>query len=221
MAASLATAESGGVETGPELRVTERFSCDVAASCQPPADWKRGGQKWSARVRDVSSGGLCLLLKRRFERGAGLAIELPGSDPDSPSILLARVVHVEAESGGKWALGCQFISPLSDEELEALTRSVQKTPPAETASVHVASVADVHFRGTLPDGGVVHRRIRKLNRNGQWPLAPGRTIALRFYGPSGRSTAKVRVDACRPAGRSWVLEATFIEAPPAGFERPR
>ena len=88
MTGSLAAAESGTRPAQGEFRVSERFVCDVPASCQPPSDWKRGGQKWLARVRDVSNGGLCLVLGRRFERGAGLAIELPGADPDSPSTLL-------------------------------------------------------------------------------------------------------------------------------------
>ena len=204
-----AAAESGRAPVGAELRVSERFPCDVPATCQPPSDWKRGGQKWVARVRDVSTGGLCLVLGRRFERGAGLAIELPGADPDSQSTLLVRVMRVQAEEGGAWALGCAFISPLSDEELEALARTAAPEAPA---------VAHVHFRGTLPGGGLVERRIRQLNRDGQWPLAPGRRIGLRFRdGPGAGTTAKVRVDACRPAGAGWVLECTFVGAPPAGL----
>ncbi len=209
MTGSLAAAESGNAPAQGEFRVSERFVCDVPASCQPPSDWKRGGQKWLARVRDVSNGGLCLVLGRRFERGAGLAIELPGADPDSPSTLLARVMNIRPE-GGAWALGCAFISPLSDEELEALTRSAA----SDDAAPAEASIADVHFRGTLPGGGVVERRIRKLNTGGQWPLAPGRRIGLRF--PDG-PTLKVQVDACRSTDGRWVLECTFIGAPPAGL----
>ena len=79
--------------------------------------------KWEASVRNVSSGGLRLVLARRFEPGAALAVELPGADDDdSSSTLLARVVHVRPHHGGSWALGCSFVSPLSDEEIHALTR---------------------------------------------------------------------------------------------------
>src|SRR5438309_11799628 len=102
MTGPLAVAEGGRTPTRGELRVSARFECDVPASCQPPSDWKRGGQKWTARVRDVSASGLCLVLGRRFERGAGLAIELPGADPNSPSILLARVKNVRPEGSGRW-----------------------------------------------------------------------------------------------------------------------
>ena len=71
--------------------------------------------------------------------------------------------------GGAWALGCAFISPLSDEELEALTRSAafDEAAPAET------SIADVHFRGTLPGGEVVQRRILKLNHRRSMAAAAG------------------------------------------------
>ena len=149
MTASLAAADSGQAPAQGEFRVSERISCDVPASCQPPSDWKRGGQKWLARVRDVSSGGLCLVLSRRFERGAGLAIELPGADPDSPSTLLARVMNVRAEGGGAWALGCAFVSPLSDEELQALT---QTAAPDAAPDVKAAALTDVHFRGDAARG---------------------------------------------------------------------
>ena len=199
MSGTLEVAGPNRGAAGVELRVSERFECDVPASCQPPSDWKRGGQKWTARVRDVSAGGLRLILGRRFERGAGLAIELPGPDADSPSILLARVMNVRPESNGTWALGCAFVSPLSDEELQALTRS--------------SAVAEVFFRGRLASGAVVERRIRRLNWHGDWPLPAGRTIGLRL----GGSVARVRVDACRPAGAGWLLECTLLETPPAGL----
>ena len=185
----------------------------MPASCQPPSDWKRGGQKWLARVRNVSTSGLCLVLNRRLERGAGLAIELPGTDSDSPSTLLVRVMNIRAEGAGAWILGCAFVSPLSDEELQALTQ------PPEAEVAEAPFVADVHFRGKLPGGGIVERRIRNLNLNGPWPLATGRRIGLRFHdGADGGTTVRVRVDACRSASGGWVLECTFVGAPPANLK---
>jgi hypothetical protein len=156
----------------------------------------------------VSAGGLCLVLNRRFERGAGLAIELPGTDPESPSTLLARVMNVRADGPGAWVLGCAFVSPLSDEELQALTRA------PEASDFKLPFVADVHFRGRLPDGRIVERRIRRLNPNGSWPLTPGRQIGLHFHDASGGTTVRVRVDACRSAAGRWVLECTFVGATP-------
>jgi PilZ domain-containing protein len=209
MTGSLAVAELGPFPARGELRVAERFPCDVPASCQPPSDWKRGGKKWVARVRNVSTHGLCLVLSRRFERGAGLAIELVGRDGNSSSTLLARVMNVRLEDDS-WVLGCAFVSPLSDEELQSLTRTAAAGfAPAE--STHAASVSDVHFRGTLPGGGIVERRIRKLTSDRPWPLRSGRCIEMRLRdGP----TVKLRVDACRSAAGRWVLECTFLGVPP-------
>jgi PilZ domain len=209
MSGLVAVADAHPGSSRAELRVTERFACDVPASCQPPSDWKRGGQKWTARLRDISSGGLCLILSRRFERGAGLAIEVPGADSDSPSMLLARVVHVRADKGGLWVLGCAFASPLSDEELENLTRSASSANAAENAAPpKSASVADVLLRVALPGGGTFQRCIRKLN--GSWPLATGRTIGLNIH---GGPVVKVRVDSCRSVAGRLVLECTFVVAP--------
>src|SRR5437588_460962 len=101
-------------------RVFERFPCAAPASCQPSADW---GTEWNGQVRDVSAGGLCLVLLRRFEPGAHLAVELPGADGAASSTVLARVVHVRPEPGGLWALGCRFVNPIGEGAVEALLRS--------------------------------------------------------------------------------------------------
>ena len=87
-------------------------------------------------------------------------------------------------------------------------------PPAEKAFI-----ADVYFRGALPHGGVVERVIRKLYVKRSWPLAPGRTIGLRFQAFSDDPVVRVRVDACRAAGERRVLECTFVDAAPAGLSR--
>ena len=102
MAGSNKAADADRPKGGNECRVTERFSCDVAASCQPPSAWRSGGRDWPARIRDLSTGGLCLVLGRRFEQGAGLAVEVPAADDGSSSTLLARVIHVRADGPGSW-----------------------------------------------------------------------------------------------------------------------
>src|SRR4051794_37087348 len=103
-----------------ECRVYERHSCELAANCQPPTLWGGKDLKWGAQIRDISVGGVSLVLRRRFERGAGLAIELPGSPDGLPNTVLARVVHVRPQEGGVWVLGCSFVSPLSEEEVATL-----------------------------------------------------------------------------------------------------
>jgi len=159
---------------------------------------------WEGWLRNVSAGGLRVVLSRRFEPGAALAVEAPGSDgDDSSSMLLARVVHVRPHRGAAWSLGCSFVSPLSDEEVQELTRS--------------ETLTDVVFRGTAPGGVMVERVIRKLNGVGRWPLRVGRKIGLRLHATAGaQPLVKVRVDACRSADGRRILECTFVE--PRGAE---
>src|SRR5262249_4194409 len=71
---------------------------------------------WEATVQGLSTGGLGLLVSRRFERGTiltiGLADELPA--------LEIRVTRVERAVGDSWFHGCVFAQPLGKEELGQL-----------------------------------------------------------------------------------------------------
>src|SRR5438132_1629962 len=87
------------VGTQVELREASRHRCDVHTTCQPPSAWCK--DPWPATIRDISTGGLSLNLSRRFERGSGLAIELPTEEGGTTTVL-ARVVHVSADPEGGW-----------------------------------------------------------------------------------------------------------------------
>src|SRR5205085_1988087 len=175
----------------PNCRVYERHSCDLAPPCQPPTVWGAQEFKWSATVRDVSVGGVRLHLRRRFEPGAGLAIELPGRDDGPPATVLARVVHVHGQEDGSWVLGCSFVSRLSDDELNALlgvaeagevgvfkdsTPEFGEPAPAAPEAVGPSSLVgkqlatDVYFQGTFGGGAVVRRFIKRLALPQSWPL---------------------------------------------------
>jgi serine/threonine protein kinase len=75
---------------------------------------------WPLVVRDVSAGGIGVLLARRFELGTELTIELTTGPDATPRRLPTRVVRIEPENIGHWVHGCAFRHPLSDEELKAL-----------------------------------------------------------------------------------------------------
>ena len=53
-----------------ECRVYERLSCELPGMCQPTSAQGMKEQAWLAKVRDISQGGIGLLLPRRYERGA-------------------------------------------------------------------------------------------------------------------------------------------------------
>lgn len=77
---------------------------------------------WPLVVRDVSAGGIGVLLARRFEMGTELTIELTAGPDAAPRMLPARVVRIVPERNGHWVHGCAFRHPLSDDELAALVR---------------------------------------------------------------------------------------------------
>jgi serine/threonine protein kinase len=77
---------------------------------------------WPLVVRDVSAGGIGVLLARRFEMGTELTIELTAGQDATPRWLPARVVRIEPEKNGHWVHGCAFRHPLSQDELAALVK---------------------------------------------------------------------------------------------------
>jgi hypothetical protein len=64
-----------------------------------------------------------LLVPRRFEKGTGLAVELPGDLERESAIVFVKVVHLRREDDGAWMLGCKFVSELSEDELQRLLTS--------------------------------------------------------------------------------------------------
>jgi hypothetical protein len=101
-----------------ERRAAVRHACRLDTSCRSVAGIH--DVRWPARLRDVSTTGLCLLVSRRFEPGTLLEIDVQNAAGDAPSTLVARVVRVNRQAGGDWAVGCAFATPLSEAELAAL-----------------------------------------------------------------------------------------------------
>ncbi|TMQ32648.1 MAG: PilZ domain-containing protein, partial [Planctomycetota bacterium] len=89
--------------TGPspaDRRVWVRYTCDLPVACNPVATRSSHDSLWSAKIRDISAGGLGLVVDRRFERGTGLSIEWKGRNTDSYGPLLVRVVHATQQEDG-------------------------------------------------------------------------------------------------------------------------
>jgi PilZ domain len=220
-------------KTPKDLRVWDRFSCDVPVSCQPPFGFGGGDLKWSAQICDVSPGGLCLILQRRFERGATLAIELPTQGGSTPSTLLARVANVKAAPGGMWSLGCAFVSQLGDEELHILRSYARADDVALPEAVCPSAVKEglehaettcirnVLARVKLPDGRRASWTIQRVAVNVAWPLRAGSTVRLRIHFPWGYSPpTPMAVRKCRLVEGQWILDCSMIGPPPVDFFRP-
>jgi hypothetical protein len=101
-------------------RVSERLPCELRVGCRPAAARPDSELLWLATVRDISGGGVGLILPRGVELGTWLVIELPGAGSGVGQTLLARVVHAKEQDGGAWHVGCEFERRIDAKSLEAL-----------------------------------------------------------------------------------------------------
>lgn len=100
-----------------ERRAWVRYGCDLDALCQATGPLRDSG--WMGKVKNISAGGVGLLLRHRFRAGTPLLIELKNPTGSYRRNVPARVVHVAASRTGDsgWLTGCAFLEPLSDEDL--------------------------------------------------------------------------------------------------------
>jgi PilZ domain len=107
---------------GTERRTWSRFPSEQDLSCQPAVCLHRSevGTTWLGRVVDISRTGIGFATSRWFEPGTVLTIVLS----DEPKGLLlqrpARVIHAMPKRKSRWMIGCEFVSPLSDDDLQTL-----------------------------------------------------------------------------------------------------
>jgi hypothetical protein len=194
--------------------------------------------RWSAAIGDISLGGIRLILRRRFEPGSGLGIELPARDGSDPYTVLARVVHIRAMPDGSWALGCKFISELSEDELQRLLPQRQlgsePEPPAtlslaeQTVSLEEAIgervgkqlLADVQVQLDLPSGPPIRCRIRRLAVPASWPFPTGRVVALRGSTRQGPLLdLRLQVVRCSQQGGRWTFHCVLLAPSAADLRR--
>jgi len=96
----------------PDRRVAVRYSCTLKSLCQtktarPEDFW------WWGKIQDISTGGIALRIRRRFEVGTLLVIE-PLSGSEAQQSLLVRVIRATKQARGGWLLGCEFACQAAD-----------------------------------------------------------------------------------------------------------
>jgi hypothetical protein len=79
----------------------------------------QGQEIWQAPVRDISSGGIGVLLDRRVDPGTLLAIELLNKSHHFWHLKLLRVIHATPQ-GQNWLVGSAFLKGFTDAEFKAL-----------------------------------------------------------------------------------------------------
>jgi c-di-GMP-binding flagellar brake protein YcgR len=99
-----------------DRRAFQRYAADLEVSCRPLGALR--ADSWPARLKDISAGGIGLVVERRFEPGTMLAVDLVSTGSGSPRTLLSRVRHVTAQPEGEWLLGVALLREMSEEELK-------------------------------------------------------------------------------------------------------
>src|SRR5260370_32546594 len=93
-----------------EQRAFARHFCEIGAVVD----------SWPAKIENISRGGLKVIIRRRFEVGTILKVEIALQGEEIPSMLLVRVVRITQEPDGSWGLGCAFNQEISEEQLQEL-----------------------------------------------------------------------------------------------------
>jgi hypothetical protein len=124
MAEQVLSVPNGAVDRPPkdEQRAWVRFATSQEACCQFIAVLRNeeGETGWWGRLRNVSTGGLALGLKRCFKAGSFLVIQISDRANGEPRRFPVRVASATAQANGDWLIGCEFLHPLSEEALQAL-----------------------------------------------------------------------------------------------------
>jgi hypothetical protein len=98
-----------------ERRQWPRFSSKKETLCRPAHP--PGETNVRAGVRNISQGGINLLVPRSFSKGTLLHVDSP--EDNTSHELLACVVQVTLPAEHSWAVGCSFLRALSEPELQA------------------------------------------------------------------------------------------------------
>lgn len=94
-----------------------RYACDIKAQFEAVAD---DSGRHDAKVLNVSASGVALMVEREVEPGALLNVTLHSATGSASRTILCCVVHVASQEAGTWALGCNFIRQLTEDDLQAL-----------------------------------------------------------------------------------------------------
>lgn len=100
-----------------ERRASTRYPCNLATSCRLVASLP--GDPVPARVRNISVGGMNLVMTQPFESGSLLFIELRSMTRNIVRTVQLRIIYSIEHPSGDWIAGASFVQPLTDEELKA------------------------------------------------------------------------------------------------------
>jgi hypothetical protein len=99
-------------------RTWVRFPINVKASCRRVGDVQ--DTSYAAQVLNISASGIGLAVNPLLQAGSLLNIDLMDKNDRMMRTILACVVHTTQRSSGDFAVGCNFIRELTEDELHSL-----------------------------------------------------------------------------------------------------
>jgi hypothetical protein len=107
-----------------ERRAGVRSVCDAAILFQPLTTQKCSNWR-PARIRNISMRNIGLTMDPGVPCGTILSVKLEGAHRRFRRPLIVRVTRAAERPGEGWHVGCTFVLPLSDDELQSLLSSAR------------------------------------------------------------------------------------------------
>jgi hypothetical protein len=200
-----------------DRRTWARFEADMEVTCQPSG--AEPERTMPARLRNISRGGINLVLNHSFQPGELLTVHLPGQQGKPPVALLACVVHAQPTTEGDWALGCSFAEELSEADLRSLGANRTRTTPPDvrTWARYPCDVQAVYRVVTGETGAprtaaVVNISPRGIALETTEPLETGTLLSAELQGRTGQPLTILAcvVHASRSADNKEIAGCSFI-----------
>lgn len=176
-------------------------------------------ERVSAVVRDISLGGVNLVVDRPFETGQLISVELPLEGEETQTVL-ACVVRANPQHGQQWALGCVFSRELASEDLEGLgARRLRNKPDDKRVWMRFPTNVEATYQkvGAF-DSESLPARVLNVSASGVGLLVSERveTGALLSVDLLGHGKTRRTILACvvhvSPRDDAWALGCNFIRA---------
>jgi hypothetical protein len=110
---------SEGGPPGPERRAAPRHGSQLRIVCYPAG--AGFSERRQVRLQNISRNGLAVIADRRWEPGTTVIAELPVGEEGATIAMRARVIHLTAQLGGCFLVGCSFEAGLTDAQIQLLT----------------------------------------------------------------------------------------------------
>lgn len=105
-------------KTTHERRTSARYEIEIASDCRTALG--AASQRWASTIVDISTTGVCLQSSRRFEPGSLVEVVFSTQSDDSAVTHLTRVRWNKETDSDSWLHGCEFVQPISDDDLETV-----------------------------------------------------------------------------------------------------